>query len=127
MEPTTLEIIASTLFGCAILHTFTVKRFENIAHRYPNGSLGENAFHMLAEVEVVFGFWAGLLIVAMYSLSGGHFVIEYLEGHSETYIIDYTEPAFVFAIMAMAATKVTSMSSLRRWSSSSSRDSWAIR
>ena len=105
MEPTTLELIATTLFGCAILHTFSVKRFEHMAHRYPDGSIGENAFHMLAEVEIVFGFWAGLLIVAMYSLSGGHYVIEYLEGHNQTYIINYTEPAFVFAIMSMAATR----------------------
>ena len=53
MDPTTLEIIATTLFGLAILHTFTVKRFEHIAHRYPNGSIGENFFHVLAEVEIV--------------------------------------------------------------------------
>ncbi len=105
MEPTTLELIATTLFGCAILHTFTVKRFEHLAHRYPDGSIGENAFHMLAEVEIVFGFWAGLLIIAMYSLSGGHYVIEYLEGDNATYIINYTEPAFVFAIMSVAATR----------------------
>jgi len=105
VEPTTLELIATTLFGCAILHTFTVKRFESMAHRYAEGSLGENTFHMLAEVEVVFGFWAGLLIIAMYSLSGGPVVIAYLEGHHQIYTIDYTEPAFVFAIMAMAATR----------------------
>ena len=129
MEPSTLELIATTLFGCAILHTFSVKRFEHIAHRYPNGSIGENFFHVLAEVEVVFGFWAGVLILAMYFHLGGGEAIAYLEGllaavttdagttfeilkpftevpetHNR-FSINYTEPAFVFAIMAMAATR----------------------
>ena len=60
MEPTTIELIACVLFGLAILHTFSVKRFEHMAHKYPEGSIGENAYHFLGEVEVVFGLWAGI-------------------------------------------------------------------
>ena len=55
MNPSTIEILATCLFGLAILHTFMVKRFEILSHRYPSGSVGENLFHLLAEVEVVFG------------------------------------------------------------------------
>ena len=70
MEPTTIELIACVLFGLAILHTFSVKRFEHMAHKYPEGSIGENAYHFLGEVEVVFGLWAGVFIVTMAALNG---------------------------------------------------------
>lgn len=105
MEPTTVEIIASVLFGMAILHTFSVKRFEHLAHKYPSGSIGENLFHFLGEVEVVFGVWAGAFIVTLAILTDTHTPIAYMEGNLEGYTVDYTEPAFVFAIMAMAATR----------------------
>jgi len=62
MNPTNLEIIATVIFGLAVLHTFLVKKFEILAHKYPNGSVGENIFHFLAEVEVVFGLWAAVFL-----------------------------------------------------------------
>ena len=49
MEPTQLEILATVAFGLAILHTFAIKRFEHLAHQYPQGSVGENLFHLLGE------------------------------------------------------------------------------
>lgn len=105
MQPTTIELIASVLFGLAIIHTFSVKRFEHIAHKYPEGSIGENLFHFLGEVEVVFGLWAGVFILTMAGLKGMAEPIAYMEGRLEGYSVNYTEPAFVFAIMAMAATR----------------------
>ncbi len=105
MEPTTIELIACVLFGLAILHTFSVKRFEHMAHKYPEGSIGENAYHFLGEVEVVFGLWAGVFIVTMAALNGVAEPIAYMEGRLDGYNVNYTEPAFVFAIMAMAATR----------------------
>lgn len=105
MEPTTIELIACVLFGLAILHTFSVKRFERMAHKYPEGSIGENAYHFLGEVEVVFGLWAGIFVITMAALSGVAEPIAYMEGKLEGYSVNYTEPAFVFAIMAMAATR----------------------
>jgi hypothetical protein len=105
VQPTTIELIASVLFGLAIIHTFSVKRFEHIAHKYPEGSIGENLFHFLGEVEVVFGLWAGVFILTMAGLKGMAEPIAYMEGRLEGYSVNYTEPAFVFAIMAMAATR----------------------
>ncbi len=111
MNPSTIEIVATVLFGIAIMHTFLVKRFETLAHRYPEGSIGENAFHLLGEVEVVFGIWATAFLIIFTLLVGGHHVIDYLESR---YVIDgaknpvgiqFIEPMFVFAIMTMAATR----------------------
>ena len=111
MNPSTIEILATCLFGLAILHTFMVKRFEIASHRYPSGSVGENLFHLLAEVEVVFGIWATVFLVSFTALLGGDQAIAYLEssftlsGAAGPVSIHFTEPLFVFAIMAMAATR----------------------
>jgi hypothetical protein len=94
-----LEIIATTLFAIAILHTFMVKKFEHVAHAAPEDSIKANLFHFLGEVEVVFGMWAAVLIFSMMAMEDGHYAIEYLEG------TNFTEPVFVFVIMAMAGTR----------------------
>lgn len=111
MNPSNIEILATVLFALAILHTFLVKRFETIATRFPEGSVGENLFHLLGEVEVVFGFWAIAFLAAFAAMLGGDQAIAYLEGHyvpaggTHSVAINFTEPLFVFAIMAMAATR----------------------
>ena len=99
MNATPLELFATVLFALAILHTFLVKKFEHIAHTAPDGSVKENLFHFFAEVEVVFGLWAAVLIFGMMALDGSHAAITYLES------VNFTEPAFVFVIMAMAGTR----------------------
>ena len=43
--------------------------------------------------------WAAIFCVLMLFMLGGHHMIEYLEG------LNFTEPAFVFVIMAMAGTR----------------------
>jgi len=91
--------MATLIFALAILHTFLVKRFQNLAHRYTEGSVGENFFHLLGEVEVVFGLWSGVLFVFMALERGMEGAIAYLEGR------DFTEPAFVFVILTLCATK----------------------
>ena len=96
MNPSTIELTATILFGCAILHTFSVKRFEVLAKRFPHGSVLENVFHFLGEVEAVFGLWAGAFVVTMAFYGDA---VEYLE-HT-----NYTEPAFVFVILTIAATR----------------------
>jgi len=105
LEFTTLELIATVLFGVAIVHTFSVKRFEKMAHRYPHGSVGENAFHILGEVEVVFGLWAGVFVLFLWGFESGGYAMNYVEGKVEGYNVNFTEPMFVFVIMTMAATR----------------------
>jgi hypothetical protein len=99
MNPSLIELGATIIFALAILHTFVVSKFAEMAHHYPQGSMGENVFHFLAEVEAVFGMWAAIFIIYMAAVSGISAPIPYLES------LNYTEPAFVFVIMAMAGTR----------------------
>ncbi len=91
-----IDIIAAVLFALALIHTFAAKSFERLADRHPNHA---GLFHLLGEIEVVFGFWAFILLVAMALVSGGKQAIEYAESRQ------YTEPLFVFVIMIVAASK----------------------
>ncbi len=91
-----MQAIGAGLFACALLHTFAAKSFERFAHRYPRHA---GLFHLLGEVEVVFGFWAFVLIVVMALVSGGVEAIAYAESRQ------YTEPLFVFVVMVVAASR----------------------
>mgnify|MGYP000016372481 CR=1 FL=1 len=97
MSATHIELLATSLFCVAILHTFSASFFEHLAHKYPNHA---GLWHLIGEVETVFGFWALILIIGMAFLYGNHGpAIEYLESRN------YTEPLFVFAIMVVSASK----------------------
>jgi hypothetical protein len=96
MNPTTVQMIGATLFALAVAHTFSVKYFERLAHRYPAHS---GAFHFLGEVEAVFGFWALVFVLFKFSITGKTATVDYLEGRN------FTEPMFVFVIMVIAASK----------------------
>lgn len=99
MNPGIVEIAATIIFALAIIHTFLVSKFAHIAHSYPEGSMGENFWHFMAEVEAVFGMWSAIFIIFMIAVKGVHTPIEYLES------LNFTEPGFVFVIMAMAGTR----------------------
>ncbi|HLG18642.1 MAG TPA: putative Na+/H+ antiporter [Bdellovibrionota bacterium] len=99
MEPRPIEIAAAVLFGGAVLHTFLCGFFKRAADRYPEGSLRENLFHLLGEVEIVFGFWAGVLLLLFVSIEGSSAALAYADSRS------FREPLFVFAIMTVAATR----------------------
>jgi hypothetical protein len=92
----TIDMVAAGVFAAALLHTFSTKQFERLAHRMPRHA---GLFHLLGEVEVVFGFWAIVLIIAMALLSGGSQALEYAESRN------YTEPLFVFVVMVIAGSK----------------------
>ena len=93
---TPIELVAAIFFAAAVLHTFAAKQFERLSHRYPKH---EGLFHLLGEVEVVFGFWAMALVLAIALLSGGKEAIAYVESRQ------YAEPLFVFVIMVIAASR----------------------
>ncbi len=109
MNPTSVELVGTIIFAIAVLHTFVVKKFEQMAHHYPEGSIGENIFHFLAEVEAVFGLWAAVFLT-YYSMVKGFAVYDEahtLVGGAVHYLEtqNFTEPAFVFVIMCMASTR----------------------
>lgn len=91
-----IELIAAIVFAIALLHTFSVKYFEQLAQRSPRNA---GLFHLLGEVEVVFGFWAFVLLGLMALVDGGDRAIAYAESRK------YTEPLFVFVIMVVAASR----------------------
>src|ERR1700742_3037903 len=94
--PGMVEIAAITIFAIALLHTFSTHYFQTLAHAQPNHA---GLWHLLGEVEAVFGFWALVLLVFMAFASGSHLALEYFEGRN------FTEPAFVFVIMVIAASR----------------------
>lgn len=96
MNPTTVQIVAAVIFTIAVLHTFSVKFFEKLAHRHPAHA---GIFHLLGEVEAVFGFWALVLVVFMAVSVGPQGALEYLNARN------FTEPLFVFVIMVIAASR----------------------
>ena len=96
INPTSIQLIAAVLFALAVVHTFSTKYFEHLAHIQPQHA---GIWHLLGEVEVVFGFWAMVLILFIFALSGQHEAITYLESR------DFTEPMFVFVIMVIAGTR----------------------
>jgi hypothetical protein len=109
MGPSKIEILATSLFGIAVLHTFLVSKFQHIAHGYPDGSISQNIFHFLGEVEAVFGMWSAVFLL-LYSFEFGFIVLDgnhkpvggtihFLES------LNYTEAAFVFVIMVIAGTR----------------------
>jgi len=94
--PTLIEAVAAALFLIAIAHTFATKSFERLARRRPRHA---GIFHLLAEVEIVFGFWALVLVIVMAVTGGTREAIAYVESRN------FTEALFVFAIMVVAGTR----------------------
>jgi len=95
-NPALLQWVAAALFAIALIHTFAAKALERLSHRHPRHA---GLLHLLGEVEVVFGFWAGVLVLAMALLAGGQAAIDYAESRQ------YVEPLFVFVVMVIAASR----------------------
>jgi len=112
LEP--FNAVATAIFALAIIHTFSVKRVLVYAHHLQSAHdararaagraltphVGAELLHFVGEIEAVFGLWAVVLALAIAWFHGWATAIHYL---SDT--VHYTEPLFVFAIMALAATR----------------------
>ena len=116
------NIAASVIFLLAILHTFAASSFTKLSHKledeheealklrgvrddlHPDGvaevSFAATVFHYLGEVEAVFGLWAIALAGAAIYYHSWHDFILYLAKDRV-----FTEPLFVFVIMAIAASR----------------------
>lgn len=90
------EAVAAGLFALALAHTLAAKQFEHMARRHPRHA---GLLHLLGEVEVVFGFWAIVLVAAIAVLESPASALGYAESR------DYTEPLFVFVVMVIAASR----------------------
>ncbi len=126
VEAEPFNLVATLIFLLAIVHTFLAGKIRHYAHeveerhaarlgeksaaRPTRGDADENgepdevsfagqALHFLGEIEVVFGLWAVALAAALVAHIGLEPAIGYLSH------VNYTEPLFVVAVMAMAATR----------------------
>lgn len=91
-----MQYLGAGIFVLALLHTFSAKWFERLAHQ---GGRHAGIFKLLGEVEVVFGFWALVLVATMAAVTGSGQAIAYAESRQ------YTEPLFVFVVMVIAASR----------------------
>lgn len=96
LSPGIAQIVAAAIFAVAVLHTFSTRYFQHLAHVNPSHA---GLWHLLGEVEVVFGFWALVLLLFLVAYSGTGSALHYLESRN------FTEPAFVFVIMVIAASR----------------------
>ncbi|MEN9842136.1 MAG: hypothetical protein RL376_1936, partial [Verrucomicrobiota bacterium] len=119
------NLVATGVFLLAILHTFLAGKLRHWGHvveerhaaklkarasrvrpsdadgdgRPDEVSFPGQVLHFLGEIEVVFGLWAVVLGIALALYGGMDTAIGYVSR------VNYTEPLFVFVIMAMAATR----------------------
>jgi hypothetical protein len=94
--PTTVQLVATMLFGGAVLHTFLTRQFQRLAHVQPSHA---GLWHLLGEVEGVFGLWALFLVLFVALYDAPQNALHYLESRN------FTEPAFIFVIMVIAASR----------------------
>jgi hypothetical protein len=93
---TLVQVLAACLFAVALVHTFTARQFERLSHRTARHA---GLFHLLGEIEVVFGLWAIVLVIALALVRGAPFALAYAESR------EYTEPLFVFVVMVISASR----------------------
>jgi hypothetical protein len=91
-----IELLAAGLFAVAVIHTFATRLFAHLATVAPAHA---GLWHLLGEVEVVFGFWAMLLVLLLFGARGQAGAVDYLQS------LDFTEPMFVFAVMVIAGSR----------------------
>jgi Putative Na+/H+ antiporter len=91
-----LSWLAAAVFALALVHSFSTRYFEHLAHTHPQHA---GLWHLLGEVEVVFGLWASFLMVMFFALIGQDRTLDYLASRN------FTEPLFVFAVMVIAGTR----------------------
>lgn len=106
--------IATSIFILAVLHTFIAPRCAAVALRLQHGhrerdvaagrpetpSVLAEFLHFMGEIEVVFGLWALVLLVAMSAYMGSETARHYLND-----TVTYAEALFVVVIMSLASTR----------------------
>ncbi len=115
------NLLATIIFLLAIVHTFMAPMFMRLAHKFekqhrerlaaqgknapaegvkPEVSLKAEIFHLLGEVEAIFGIWIVPLLVLLAAYKSWDTARGYLAVG-----VNFTEPLFVVVVMAMAASR----------------------
>ncbi len=108
------NLFATIIFMLAIIHTMLTSVFNKMAHqaeeRYcqlkkegkvdkESKSLAAGLFHILGEMEVVFGLWTIALGIVISSFYDWHVFTRYING------LHYSEPLFIIVIMTIASSR----------------------
>lgn len=94
-----IEHLGTLFFALAVIHTFLVGPIRRLAHRYEKDGFGHELIHFLGEIEVVFGLWAAAFIGIFMLWDGPKAAVAYVDS------VNFTEPLFVFVIMAICSTR----------------------
>ncbi|MDR1458001.1 MAG: putative Na+/H+ antiporter [Puniceicoccales bacterium] len=96
------NIIASSIFLGAIIHTFFTPKFTKYARGFEatGNHFTARVFEICGEVELVFFLWLLPLATVICLTKGWQEVVVYFGSK-----VDYTEAVFVIAIMSIAGTK----------------------
>lgn len=104
------NLVATLIFFLAIAHTFIAPYFLGLSHKMQKSfqskkqsegevSIAAELLHFVGEVEVVFGLWVVVLLLAFSAMFDMNTAINYVNS------VNYTEPVFIVIIMTLAATK----------------------
>lgn len=94
-----IEVLSTLFLALALVHSFITPIFAKISTKCSEESKSKIFFHLLAEVELVFGFWA-LFFLAIWSVFyDTHQMLAY------TLTLKMTEPLFIFCVMVIAASR----------------------
>ena len=115
------NLVATTIFFLAIVHTFLAPKFTRLSHRLAaehherlvrnadvhsrtggreEVSFGAEICHFLGEIEAIFGIWVIPLLLALTFAQGWATARDYV-GQG----LNFTEPLFVVVIMTVAASR----------------------
>jgi len=109
------NLVGTLIFLGAIIHTFLASKFMAMSHHLehehdiqkekglvPRNSISQKSrfMHFMGEVEVVFGLWAALLVVAIVVYFDWSTAVNYI-----SYKVNFTEALFVVVIMTLASTR----------------------
>lgn len=89
-----MDIAATLIFALAIVHTFLAPSLLALIQTNPRLS---GLWQILGDFELIFAFWALVLISVILIMEGGHAAIVYIGG------MHFQEPIFVLVIMTIAA------------------------
>jgi Na+/H+ antiporter NhaD/arsenite permease-like protein len=108
------NLVATLIFFLAIVHTMMTSQFHKLAHFHEEkyvqlkneGKVDKNyqsilagIFHLLGEVEVVFGLWAIALGIAIDIFYGWETFVHYVSD------LEYKDPLFILVIMVIASSR----------------------
>jgi hypothetical protein len=91
--------LSTLMFAVAVIHTFFSSFFLKQSKKFTPGSAVERTLHLLSDIEIIFGLWAGVWTIIFALYTSEEQAVDFLE------TLNFTEPLFVFVIMIVAASK----------------------